>query len=279
VAVLAGAAVAAVVAASGALAPSHPVPNLVGDSTARAAAVLRPLHLKLAVASRSYASRPAGLILGQRPVGGRLEEGDAVAVSVSLGPRPIPVPTLARLSLPAATQVLHALNLKAVARYQTSMTDAAGTVISSDPDKGTLLPGQPVTVVVSTGKPKVHVPKLTGVSVAAADRALSAIGLSSREVVQYSDSFASGVVIGTQPAANTLATVGSTVTMLVSKGPHLATVPTVQGLSVGAASLRLSNLGFQVSGVSGNPIATVSGSSPAAGVTVHYGASVQLITG
>lgn len=278
-AVLAGAGTAAALAASRVFTPSHPVPDLVGDSTSTALAVLRPLHLTLAVAARTYAAPSAGSILSQRPAGGRLREGSAVTVTVSLGPRPVTVPSLAGLALPAATEVLRTLHLKVVAKDQASMAVAAGTVISSHPASGTLLPGQSVTVVVSTGKPRVSVPSLAGASVAAAGRALRAAGLSGREVDQYSDTVSRGLVIATDPHGGTRATVGSTVTLVVSRGPHLATIPPVAGQSVGAASLQLSGLGFQISGVSGNPIATVSGTSPAAGTTVHYGASVQLLTG
>ena len=90
---------------------------------------------------------------------------------------------------------------------------------------------------------------------------------------------ASGVVIATEPSPGTQATVGSTVTLVVSRGPHLVTIPLVSGMSVYAASLQLSGLGFQLSGVAGNPIATVTGTSPRGGTTVHYGAAVQLVTG
>jgi hypothetical protein len=53
----------------------------------------------------------------------------------------------------------------------------------------------------------------------------------------------------------------------------------VQGDSVGAASQTLAGAGFQLSGVTGDPIATVTGTSPASGAMVLFGSAVQIITG
>jgi beta-lactam-binding protein with PASTA domain len=72
--------------------------------------------------------------------------------------------------------------------------------------------------------------------------------------------------------------VGSQVTVVISKGPHLVSVPDVSGQSVGAASQTLIADGFQVSGVTGNPIATVIGTAPETGAVVPFGSAVQIIT-
>ena len=66
-------------------------------------------------------------------------------------------------------------------------------------------------------------------------------------------------MIGTVPPPGTVVIVGTQVTVEISLGPHLVAVPNVATESVGAASQQLQNDGFQVSGVTGNPIATVTG--------------------
>ncbi|MGH9115195.1 MAG: protein kinase domain-containing protein, partial [Acidimicrobiales bacterium] len=92
--------------ASGALVPSHPVPSLIGDTEAAAAGTLRPLHLRLAVAGRSYNSKfRTGTVISQQPDRGRLKEGKTVSVTVSLGPQPVPVPSLANLTVDEARSV------------------------------------------------------------------------------------------------------------------------------------------------------------------------------
>lgn len=95
----------------------------------------------------------------------------------------------------------------------------------------------------------------------------------------YSDSVPRGQVIGTDPPGGTTVPVGSKVTVTVSKGPHLVAVPNVVQDSVGAASQALASFGFQVSGVTGNPIYAVIGTSPPSGALVHYGSPVQILTG
>ncbi len=88
-----------------------------------------------------------------------------------------------------------------------------------------------------------------------------------------------GAGVETNPAAGTVVVAGSTVTVVISKGPHLIPVPDVSGQSVGAASQTLIGDGFEVSGVTGNPIATVTGTSPSSGAVVRFGSAVQIITG
>jgi serine/threonine-protein kinase len=278
---LAGAAVGGLFAA-GVWTPSHPVPNLVGATPAAAEQQLRPLHLHLHTTGSTYDSRAqVGTIVSQVPARGRLKEGGSIAVTLSRGPQPVAVPNVQGLTVGDATALLSRVGLRATVSHRSSLTAPAGTVISSTPSQGTLLPGQAVALIVSTGKPVVPVPALSGPSggsFAAARAALSAVGLSAVEQQQYSDSVPRGGVIGTSPPGGTPVTVGSPVTVVVSKGPHLVAVPNLAGESVGAASQALAADGFQVSGVTGNPIATVTSTAPPGGTLAHFGASVQIIT-
>jgi beta-lactam-binding protein with PASTA domain/tRNA A-37 threonylcarbamoyl transferase component Bud32 len=281
--VIGGAAAGALVA-TGALTPTHPVPELVNQSEQAAGAALARLHFKLVVYGRSYSSFPAGTVLAQRPARGRLKEGATVSVLLSQGPQPVAVPTnLAGLHQADAAAVLQALGLK-VGRVTnaTSMTVLAGDVISSNPSSGTLLPGQSVDLVVSTGKPTVAVPAITGPSAAslsAAQSALQAVGLTAVENDQFSDTVPKGQVIGTQPPGGTTLTVGSQVTVVVSKGPDLVAVPQVQGDSVPQATQILNSAGFAVTVTNASSNATVKGTNPAAGTMVPRGSNVTLITG
>ena len=279
VAVLVVAAVAGALHFTRAFTPSHPVPNLVGATEAAAAAQLRPVHLHLQVAASVYdAHARAGTVVNQRPATGRLKEGGRVAVTLSRGPQPVAVPDVQSLTSADATALLQRLGLKVDVSPSSSMTVPAGTVIASTPNHGSLLPGQTVALVVSTGKPTVAVPGVGGDTNAGARSALAGAGLAASEQDQYSDNVPRGVVIGTSPAAGIAVTVGSSVTVIVSLGPHLVMVPNVAGDSVGAAYQSLAALGFQVSGVSGNPIATVTSTSPGSGTLAHYGSAVQIAT-
>lgn len=269
---------------SGYFTPSHPVPVLVGRSRAVATSTLHRLHFKLAVTGSGYSGRyPVGAVLTQQPSTGKLKEGSTVDVVLSLGPQPVPVPKLATDTQQAAEQVITSLGLKVgQVTTKTSMTVPAGVVISNSPDSGTALPGAPVDLVVSSGKPQVPVPALNandGASYAAASAALSAVGLGATEVQQYNDTVSAGQVIAFSPGSGATVTVGTTVTVAVSKGPQLVAVPKVDGTSVGAASQAIAGAGLTVSGVNGNPLSTVVGSSPAQGTMVRVGSAVQLTTG
>ncbi|MHB1533711.1 MAG: protein kinase domain-containing protein [Acidimicrobiales bacterium] len=266
--------------------PYRKVPDVAHQSLAEARRQLSPFHFHLAVVGRSYdPTVPVGAVLTQRPgAGARLREDQTVTVTLSLGPQPVPVPTdLAGLPQTAASSVLSTLGLQtgAVTRA-TSMTVAAGDVIASSPDRGTLLPGQAVALVVSSGKPTIEVPTLTGTEVqsyAGAAAALQAAGLGATEQIQFNNTVPKGEVIITDPAPGVTVTVGSTVTVEISKGPDLVRVPPVAGSSVAAAASSLSADGFTVSGVTGNPTAAVTATVPAAGTPVLRGGSVQIVTG
>ena len=70
------------------------------------------------------------------------------------------------------------------------------------------------------------VPDVHGETFAQAQAALTAAGLGAVEVDQFNDAPA-GQVVGTTPANPAVAVVGSPVTVTVSKGPDLVTVPNV----------------------------------------------------
>jgi serine/threonine-protein kinase len=281
--VLGGAAAGAVVA-TGALTPTHLVPQVVNQTAAAAKATLARLHFKYSVYGRSYSGTPAGTVLAQRPTHGRISEGSTVAVLLSLGPQPVKVPTgLANLHESDAAAVLQALGLKVgTITNQASMTVSAGDVISSNPNSGTLLPGQSVDLVVSSGKPSVAVPAISGSdaqSFAAAQSALQAVGLTAVESDQFSDTVAKGQVIGTQPPGGTSVQVGSQVTVLVSKGPDLVQVPSVAGDSVPQATQILNAAGFAVSVSNASSNAVARGTNPPAGTMARRGSNVTIITG
>lgn len=268
---------------SGRLKPREPVPSLVGLQQSAAQATLAREHLALVVDSRSYdPQRPVGAVLSQiQPPGTKLRQGSHVHVALSLGPQPIPVPPLKNDDLKAAEQVLQNLGLKWTTNQIPDMTVPAGAVIRSTPDSGTLLPGQSVAITVSTGKPTKAVPAIAVGTEKYTDAAaaLTQAGFVVNETQDYDNTVPAGDVTGVNPPPGTMATVGSTITVAVSKGPHYVNVPSVRGDSVGAASQALGAAGFNVAGVKGNPVNTVKGTDPAAGTQVLYGTSVTILTG
>ncbi len=263
-----------------AVTPVHPVPSLMGDTEAKAASALQPLHLRLHVAGRPYAdSEAAGTIVGQRPQSGRLREGQTVSVDVSAGPPPVAVPDLSSLSQADAGQRLVGAGL--VLGQVSSRIDAsvpAGQVIAWTGQGGQLPKHSAVDLVISSGPPTVAVPDVHGMPFAQAQAALAAVQLTAVESDQFSDTVQKGQVAATTPPANASAVVGSQVTVIVSKGQDLVAVPDVGNQSVDAATRVLEAAGFSVSEVVGSPDRPVYVTNPAKGAMVKRGSAVKLYT-
>src|SRR5207302_7915335 len=64
--------------------------------------------------------------------------------------------------------------------------------------------------------------------------------------IESDDTIAAGKVVATDPAANTLVSLGTSVTVHVSQGPSPLAVPDVAGTTLASAAAKLRTAGFQV---------------------------------
>jgi len=113
----------------------------------------------------------------------------------------------------------------------------AGRVLSQRPEPGTQIrEGSQVVLVPSLGPPPVKVPDLVGKTVAEARRALERVGLELGEPTErYDDKIAEDRVIEQSVPAKDKTPQGSTVDLVVSKGPAPEPVPRVVGETQGTA--------------------------------------------
>ncbi len=168
----------------------------------------------------------------------------------------------------------------------TSITVAAGSVISQSPRVGTSLKeGSTISIVPSVGPPAVTVPSLAGMTCASATAALAAAHLKAAcAPAQYSDTVASGVLItwSLGPKANpTSAPYGSTITMVPSQGHAPVTVPPFPaGYSYAQAQAALQAVGLGASEApqssTSTPAGVVLGSTPASGAPAPFGSTVTV---
>ena len=224
---------------------------------------------------------PAGTVVGTDPgAGEQIRKGATVAVLVSRGTEFTPATTVTGLGVEDATTALAAddLALAPDPEQAFSETVAQGLVISQEPPAGeTVKRGSEVAVVVSKGREPVPVPGVVEQERAAAEQALTDLGLVPQVTEEFSETVAAGVVISQAPVDGTLFK-GDPVALVVSKGPPLVEVPAVRGKQVEEATRILRDAGFEVEvrRLVQNGFGTVLSSDPAAGTQAPKGSTVTL---
>jgi eukaryotic-like serine/threonine-protein kinase len=159
----------------------------------------------------------------------------------------------------------------------------SGIVIRQDPQPGTRAKdGSTVTLTVSQGPGSTTVPSVTGLPENQAKQAIKQSRLKvSRVQSETSDSVAAGDATRTDPGAGVPLGVGSGVTLFISKGKPLVTVPDVVGFTQSNAQATLKNDGFSVSSstqVSTSvPAGNVISQSPSGNTQVAPNSSVSIV--
>lgn len=197
------------------------VPRVMGSTQEAAETSLRSAGLQVGtVIQEAHARADRGTVIWQDPPEGvGLPQGHAVDLRVSTGPQRIPVPDLSGYDAGIAERLVTAAGLKVGGTESTQAPAPAGVVINSRPPAGsTLLPGSPITLVVSVGAPTIRVPDLTGLTREAADTALVDAGLALGTAIRRTSTAAApGTVIGQSPAAGTLSAPGTTVNVTIAR--------------------------------------------------------------
>jgi serine/threonine-protein kinase len=245
VAALVGVAVAIAIAGGGvyAIAGDDPAgvsaPDVVGERVAAARADVAkqarddglPVP-KVKIVDRSYSeSAPAGAIIAQDPPSGdRIPENRALLVSVSKGSAFAEVPSVGGLEGAAAYALLERKGFTPTRRYAPSTEIEAWHAVETDPRAGKKLK-RPVrlTLVVSTGPPKVPVPSLDDLDADGAASALRKAGFSPVVEEQPETSVEPGTLLGVSPRPGTRTPLGSTVTISVARAPRWAPVTRLEG--------------------------------------------------
>jgi eukaryotic-like serine/threonine-protein kinase len=262
--------------AGGLLGGSVRVPEVVGLAVAEATRDLQDRGLRVQVGEAVASDHVhEGLVATQSVAGGeRAGRRDTVVIQPSLG---ITLPDLTGRPAGAATGRLDDLEIRYREAPDTSLTVPKGSVIATRPDGGTVLKArQVVTVVISTGKPKVEVPDVAGRRAESAEDVLAAAHLKVRRERVFDDNVPSGRAVGTEPGTGSAVPWGSTVVLRVSKGPDLVEVPQVVGLSKREAEQRLAAAGLRARYVF--PVGSrVVEQSPAPGEQAKRGSEVRLL--
>jgi serine/threonine-protein kinase len=256
---------------------SHEVPRLAGLELGEARNLVSEFGWTISPVEEASDDVPVGVVVRSDPAeGADLDEGGTLTLVVSSGPALVELPELTGNTIEAASTLLSERGL--VLQLGDQPYDdllPAGSVISwtiaDQPGLvagDTVLPGTTVLVIVSAGPAPRTVPDLTGVSLADASAALTDLGLvAAQGADEFSSDVAVGAVMRQDPAPGTEVARGTTVTIIVSKGPDLVAIPALADLNLQQVTAVLNGAGLALGQVKGDP----------AGVTVLAEANGQVL--
>jgi serine/threonine-protein kinase len=224
--------------------PAVQVPNVVERDVFTAADTLQKagFHVDSIVADNP---RPGGVVFAQSPRRGKLDEGSTVTITIS--DVVATVPDVVGADVDTALAAIHRLGFVDVQVVDDYRDDVdPGTVVGTTPVAfSSSSKAAPVQVVVARD-PHVTVPNLVAVDQATASRTLEGLGLVVAVKTASSQTVGSGLVISASPSVDRVVLRGTTVTLTVSSGPKLASVPYVVGWSADDAVSELEDAGFAV---------------------------------
>ena len=171
-----------------------------------------------------------GRVMGQYPqAGNEVEETSTVILTISLGPESFEVPNVYGLTEVQADKKLNELGLKLLHEYTASDEIETGRVISTNPERQSLVvSGDTITVVVSTGpeNKQSEVPNLVGLSEQDAIKALTNAGLVKGTIsYETSDTYPKGQVTYQSNTSGQKVDAGTAIDLIVSSGAQVG--PTV----------------------------------------------------
>ena len=194
----------------------------------------------------------------------------------------VTVPELVGLSDQEARSRLDEVGLEHEVRSAVSHPDAPkGAVLAQSPIPGQQVrPGAPVKVTLSLG-PEMHsIPDVSGLSARQASIVLDRLGfrVSTREA---NHSIEASRAFGTEPGPGTEVTVPADVTLLVSKGSPLTTVPDLSGRHIDDALELLERSGLSLGAISYDPLSfdapgRIVGQYPPGGYGLRQGDPVEV---
>ena len=261
------------------------VPNVVGKDSDSAVKAMTDSGLSVSTVQQSSDTVAAGKVISQSVgAGTSVKPGTPVTLVISSGVEKVTVPNVVGSALSNAQNALSSCGLSASVSEQYSDNVAAGVVISQSVAAGSSVnKGSNVGIVVSRGPENAGVPNVIGSDRSAAISALQAAGFNVSEgEAQYSDSVPAGCVISQDVAGGSQVKKGTTVTIIVSKGQEMVTVPNVTGMDAASAESKLAQSGLNVARGTAEysdivPEGNVISQSVSSGSSVAKGSTVTII--
>jgi serine/threonine-protein kinase len=169
--------------------------------------------------------------------------------AVAAAPAPVEVPALLGMRGEQARELLKGRALLlAFSGERDSAEQPAGAIVEQTPLQGSHVPrGSVVQAVLSRGMKNAAVPRVAGLKVDDAIKALAAAGfVAGTQKSIVSDSVPAGAVADTEPTAGTALAPKTAVTLVLSTGASAKAVPKVTGLRLRAARELLEQQGWKI---------------------------------
>jgi serine/threonine-protein kinase len=195
----------------------YPMPAVVGLTRSAATAALDGGHLRTGRVTEAWSTTaPVGTVTqASTAPGTRLRPETVVDLTVSKGPRPIPVTDYTGRSAGTAAAALEKAGFTVVVERENSDSVAAGRVLSQTPRSGSGQAGDTVTLTRSLGPVLVTVPNVRAMGIRAAERVMADAGFKTTVRPAAVNYLGVGFVVSTDPGARAQAPKGSTITLYV----------------------------------------------------------------
>jgi serine/threonine-protein kinase len=227
------------------------VPDVTGIPQEEAVLILESLGLEVVPLEDFSDDVLEGFVVRTDPEGqAEVPNGSSVELVVSLGPRMETVPDVVGVLEEDAIQLLNEAGFENIAEPTRVHSDTVpvNEVISTDPVADEVLPHfTEITLTVSMGPEPITIPDVVGMSEADAQaRLVNDYAMSVAVVYERTLDQPKGFVFKTNPAANTEGTRAQTITIYVSDGPPLVTVPDFTFQTPDVARQQAEDLGLVV---------------------------------
>ena len=210
--------------ASGLFSSTKEAPDFVGKTYEEAKKLAEEEGFTLKEGEELYDSSIAeGLICMQDPdAGSQARKGSTITVNISKGSKEGMVPNILGYNYTEVDELLEKYGYSLGNVKEATSTEPKGVIIEQTPTAGSSLDKESkIDVVVSDGKGKEKgvVPSITGLTLDAAKKAITAAGFSVGSVkYDESNAYGKGYVMWQQYAANTQLDKGTSIDIEVSKG-------------------------------------------------------------
>ena len=224
------------------------VPNLIGTPLDEAREILREAKLSVQMDYQTNIDYSENTVFDQEPrAGAKLEPAETVRLWVSKGTGPMTLIKVIGDSVGDAVRDLEAMGLRVDTLELEDPVQPAGQVIDQNPVAGSeITPGTRVILFVSKGPAVEQIPDLENRPVLAAMNIISQLGWLASTSEEASETIPEGLVIRTEPPAQSKLSPGSRVEIVISSGLPVMVVPSVTSLLEDSAVQILEGEGFQI---------------------------------